>query len=89
MSIPFSSHICLIILPYQVSFSKVFAKGRIPPSLIVSSGENKRSGSTFNIFPKPVHVGQAPSGELKENVLGSISGRLTLSTGQEKRSEKR
>ena len=89
MSISFSSHTCFTILPYQVSCSNVLAYGNIPPSLIVNSDENIRFGSTFRIFPKPVQVGHAPSGELNEKVLGSISGRLTLSTGQAKRSENR
>ena len=61
----------------------------MPPSVIVSSGENTKSGSTFNIFPSPVQVGQAPWGELKEKLLGSISGREMLSAGQAKRSEYR
>src|SRR6266478_4875777 len=72
---------------YQVSCSNMLLKGKIPPSIIVSSGEKTNSGSALRIFPKPVQVGQAPWGELKEKDLGSISGRLILSIGQAKRSE--
>ena len=72
---------------YHVSFSNMVDRGRAAPSARVSSGLIILSGSIFNRVPIPEQVGQAPCGELKENDLGSISGKLKLSIGQAKRSE--
>src|SRR4030042_6319495 len=63
------------------------AKGRIAPSVIDISGAKIKLGSTFRIFPKPEQEGQAPWGELKEKVRGSISGIWILSVGQANFSE--
>ena len=52
----------------------VFAHGRIAPWRIERSGlARTRSGSGSRRVPSPVQVGQAPCGELKENVRGSTS----------------
>ena len=40
-----------------------------------------RSGSTLWMKPRPLHSGQAPSGLLKENILGSSSSMLTPCSG--------
>ncbi len=45
------------------------------------------SGSTLKSVPRPLHVSQAPIGELKEKVRGSISGSERLQLGQENFSE--
>ena len=41
-----------------------------------------KSGSTFDIVPKPEQVGQAPNGLLKENILGVNSSMLMPQSGQ-------
>ena len=43
--------------------------------------------STVKIVPKPLQVGQAPCGVLKEKILGSTSGKKILQTGQANFSE--
>ena len=43
------------------------SKMDFPPSWIM------RAGSAFNWFPRPVQVGQAPKGLLKENIRGVSS----------------
>src|SRR3990170_7411516 len=86
-SIPFSLQTSIYSLDIQVSCSNMVAKGRIPPSVIDISGAKTKSGSTLRIFPIPEQDGQAPCGELKEKVLGSISGSSILSTGHENLSE--
>ena len=45
-----------------------------PPKIDLSlSGISKSTDICF-VIPKPLHVGQAPYGALKENILGSSSG---------------
>src|SRR5660398_180392 len=46
-----------------------------------------KDGSISRFIPNPPHVSQAPCGELKENILGSISGSETPSTGHARFSE--
>ncbi len=47
------------------------------------------SGSNSSLVPRPVQSGQAPWGELKEKLRGSISPKLMPQKGQAKFSEKR
>ena len=50
-------------------------QGRIAPSLSVSDGSGTISSGSISICePSPVQRGQAPCGELKENMRGSSSG---------------
>ena len=50
-------------------------QGRIAPSLSVSDGSGTISSGSISICePSPVQRGQAPWGELKENIRGSSSG---------------
>ena len=61
------------------------AQGRMAPS----SSERFLSGTTSmgsisDLVPSPVQSGQAPWGELKLKVLGSISSMLVPQTGQAK-----
>src|SRR5205814_2151116 len=86
---PYSRPTASIILVSHVSLVASLLQGKIPPSAIERIGFKINSGSTFKSEPKPVHFGQAPCGELKEKVLGSISGSEILSMGQANRSEKR
>jgi hypothetical protein len=83
------SHTVRIRRENQVSCSNIVEYGIIPPSVMVSSGAKISVGSTSSIIPSPLQSGQAPWGELKEKVLGSISGSWMLSLGQENFSEKR
>ena len=65
------------------------AQGRIAPSAIVRRLlGNTSSGSTSKVEPSPVHSGHAPYGLLKENVRGSISGKLIPQSVQANFSEK-
>jgi hypothetical protein len=58
------------------------------PSSIVWSGLGTiNSGSSSIRVPSPSHSEHAPCGLLKENVRGSISGRLIPHTGQARCSE--
>ena len=58
-----------------------------PPSEAAPSGTTS-SGSTSLRVPSPVHSGQAPNGELKENDRGSSSSSASgWSFGQASRSE--
>ena len=41
-----------------------------------------RAGSTFSWLPRPVQVGQAPKGLLKENSLGASSSMLMPQSSQ-------
>src|SRR5688572_17831435 len=45
------------------------------------------SSDQRSFVPKPLHVGQAPYGELNENKRGSISGNANPSSGQENRAD--
>ena len=63
------------------------AKGIMAPSDKVRLGAMILLGSMVRRVPRPVQVGQAPWGELKENILGSISGKLRLQSWQAKFSE--
>ncbi|VVC71622.1 Uncharacterised protein [uncultured archaeon] len=42
-----------------------------------------RSGSKSIFTPKPLQVSQAPKGELKENMRGWSSSKVTSQSGQE------
>src|SRR3989344_439453 len=79
----------LTVRANQESADNCLAKGMIAPSARVRLGAMILSGSIFCKWPKPLQVGQAPWGELKEKILGSISGRLKLQWWQAKCSEKR
>ena len=49
--------------------------GRIAPSPSDSDGSGTISSGSISIWePSPVHRGQAPCGELNENIRGSSSG---------------
>ena len=49
--------------------------GRIAPSFSDSDGSGTISSGSISICePSPVQRGQAPCGELKENIRGSSSG---------------
>src|SRR3989338_2070727 len=72
---------------YHVAWKKNFGYGCKPPSFIVRLGFKSNSWSILNTFPMPLHSGQAPRGELKENILGSISGSDKLQFGHENFSE--
>ena len=62
--------------------------GRIAPFASERSGfARMRSGSGSRRVPSPVHDGQAPCGELKENVRGSISPMEKSPSGHARRSE--
>ena len=51
-----------------------FCHGSTAPCFNDRSGfASTRSGSGSSLVPRPVHAGQAPCGELKENIRGSIS----------------
>ena len=52
-----------------------------------SLGLTTESSFTLNCIPSPSQAGHAPCGELKEKVLGSISGREMLQAGHAKFSE--
>ena len=58
-------------------------EAQIPPSLIERFLLGiTRFGLTFINVPKPVQVGQAPYGLLKENILGDNSSMLIPCSGQ-------
>ncbi len=64
--------------------------GSTAPSRTERSGfARMSSGSGSSRVPMPVHAGQAPCGELNENVRGSISPIEKSPSGQASRSEKR
>src|SRR3989344_7728744 len=86
---PFSSATVSRVFHDQVFDSIVLAQGKIAPSRIERLGFMISSSSTFLKYPSPAHFGQAPWGELKEKVLGSISAKEILSTGQVNFSEYR
>src|SRR3712207_1054563 len=63
--------------------------GAIAPCARLFSGSGTtRSGSTSLRVPMPVHSGQAPNGELKENDRGSIASKDSPSSTQARCSEK-
>ena len=63
-------------------------QGRIAPSASDSEGSGTiRSGSISICDPSPVQRGQAPCGELKENIRGSSSGIEVPQCRHMKRSE--
>src|SRR5690606_22792475 len=64
-------------------------QGRMPPSLMDRSMSKRVLGSTSLIKPRPLQVGQAPCGELKEKVCGSISEKDLPVAGSTRRSEKK
>src|SRR3989338_10821144 len=80
---------CFTSLIYQVSAKKNLEKGITPPSLMERVLLKISSGSTLYRVPIPLHFSQAPKGELKENIRGSISGRDKLQLGQANFSEQR
>src|SRR3989344_3727738 len=69
---------------------EALAQGKIAPSSIVKFLLGKtRSGLTSSVCPRPVHLSQAPYGELKEKRRGSIGGKDISQTGHANCSEKR
>src|SRR3990167_6383687 len=79
---PFSSATVSRVFHDQVFDSIVLAQGKIAPSRIERLGFMISSSSTFLKYPSPAHLGQASWCKLKEKVLGSISEKEMLSTGQ-------
>ncbi len=64
----------------------VFASGRIAPSRMDRFRFGMTSpGSNSSVTPSPEQCGQAPSGLLNENELGTKSGKLTPHASQRKR----
>jgi len=55
-----------------------------PPFIDLSLAGISKSGSISCLTPRPVQVGQAPKGLLKEKSRGASSGRLMLQSGQAK-----
>src|SRR3989344_2104370 len=75
--------------PWRPILWEACAQGKMAPSARESRGLGITSlGSTSSFSPNPWHAGHAPKGELKENILGSISGREILHCSQAKRSLK-
>ena len=69
----------------NTALSRFLPSGAMPPSAI----ESEESGtilamSTVLMVPKPLHTGQAPAGELNENVWGAGSGKDIPLSGQMK-----
>ena len=69
----------------NTALSRFLPSGAMPPSAI----ESEESGtilaiSTSRIVPSPLHTGQAPAGELNENVWGAGSGKDMPLSGQMK-----
>jgi len=63
-------------------------QGRIAPWLSDSDGSGTTSSGSISIWqPSPVQRGQAPCGELKENMRGSSSGIDVPQLRHAKRSE--
>src|SRR3989344_7640116 len=77
MSIPVAS---TIFFP-PTSTCSASVRNRAPLQAGQTSSENN------SLVPSPLHVEQAPYGELNENKRGSISGNANPSSGQEKRAE--
>ena len=73
-----SKYILAIVSP----FFMLLAPNAFTPSykVLFLSGIIK-SGSIFIRYPIPVHVGQAPNGLLKENILGDNSSKLIPQSG--------
>src|SRR5690625_3095238 len=85
-SIPYVSH-----TPLNTPHShllELFAHGTMPPSTTDWRKSNTLSGSTSIRLPKPLHVGQAPYGLLKENSLGEGSSNPMPQATQANFSEK-
>ena len=87
---PSDLEICLSsCMGQEDSLSAERAQGRMPPSLMESSGSNTARVSTSLMKPRPLQAGQAPCGELKEKECGSISAKDCPVAGSTRRSEKK
>src|SRR3954468_19223794 len=87
---PSDFEICLSnCMGQEASLSAERAQGRMPPSLMESSGSNTARVSTSLMKPRPLQAGQAPCGELNEKEWGSISAKDCPVAGSTKRSEKK
>ena len=67
----------------NTALSRFLPRGAMPPSAMDSEGSGTILAiSTSRTVPRPLHTGQAPAGELKENVWGAGSGKDIPLSGQ-------
>ncbi len=63
----------VIFMRQLISVGILFHGARAPARMVLRLSGMTRSGSITSWVPRPVHVGQAPCGELNEKLRGSSS----------------
>ena len=72
----------VIFIRHEISVGILFHGARPPLRTVRVRSGMTRSGSMTSWVPRPVHVGQAPCGELNEKLRGSRSSIIVPSYGQ-------
>ena len=63
----------VIFIRHEISVGILFQGTSAPARMLFDRSGITRSGSMTSWVPRPVHVGQAPCGELNEKLRGSSS----------------
>ena len=63
----------MIFIRHEISVGILFHGTSAPALMLLVRSGITRSGSITSCVPRPVHVGQAPWGELNEKLRGSSS----------------